>query len=115
MLLEKVKFQNKKGQKLVGALHEPKQKTDKIVIILNTFKGDKDYQPIIKKCADFLAMNKIAVLRFDFAGTGESEGDYKNTTISSEVHDLNAAIDFVKKLGYKKLHSLVFLWAPQLQ
>ncbi|MCD6547653.1 MAG: alpha/beta hydrolase [Nanoarchaeota archaeon] len=104
----KVEFENKKGQKLVGVLHEPKEKTDKIVIIVNTFTGDKDYQPIIKDCAEFLSMNKIAVLRFDFAGTGESEGDYKDATISSEVEDLKSAIDFVEEHGYKKIGLIGF-------
>ncbi len=108
MLLEKVEFKNKKGQKLVGIFHEPKEKTDKAVIIANTFKGDKDYQPIIKDSANFLAMNKIAVLRFDFAGTGESEGDYKNATIFSEVEDLKSAIEFVENLGYRKIGLIGF-------
>ena len=108
MLLKKVEFKNKKGEKLVGILHEPKEKTDKVVIIANTFEGDKDYQPIIKDCANFLAMNKIAVLRFDFAGTGESEGDYKNATIFSEVEDLKSAIKFIENQGYKKIGLIGF-------
>ena len=108
MSLRRVEFKNKKGQKLVGVLHEPKEKTDKAVIIANTFTGDKDYQPIIKECANFLAMNKIAVLRFDFAGAGESEGDYKNTTIFSEVEDLKSAIKFIEKQGYKKIGLIGF-------
>ncbi|MCD6575977.1 MAG: alpha/beta fold hydrolase [Nanoarchaeota archaeon] len=104
----KVEFQNKKGEKIVGILHEPKEKTDKVMIIAHTFKGDKDYQPIIEAAAEFLSMNKIAVLRFDFAGCGESEGDYKDATISSEVEDLKAAIEFVEKLGYKKIGLIGF-------
>lgn len=104
----KVEFQNKKGQKLVGILHEPKGRTDKIVIIAHTFKGDKYYQPIIEAAADFISMHGIAVLRFDFAGTGESEGDYKGATISSEVEDLRAAVEFVEKLGYRRIGLIGF-------
>jgi alpha/beta superfamily hydrolase len=105
---DQVEFENKKGQKLVGILHEPKEKTDKAVVIAHTFKGDKDYQPILEAASEFLAMNKIAVLRFDFAGAGESEGDYKNTTLLSEVDDLRSAIKFVESRGYKKIGLIGF-------
>ncbi len=108
MLLKEVEFKNKKGQKLIGFLHEPKEKTDKAVIIANTFTGDMDYQPIIEESANFLAINKLAVLRFDFAGTGKSGGDYKNATISSEVEDLKAASEFVENLGYRKIGLIGF-------
>lgn len=43
-----------------------------------------------------LAEEKIAVLRFDFAGLGESEGDFSDTNFSSNVNDLLAAADFLK-------------------
>ena len=104
----KINFQNKKGQSLAGLLNKPKEKTDKIVIIAHTFKGDKDYQPILEAAAGFLSMNKIAVLRFDFAGAGESEGDYKDATLLSEAADIKAAIEYVEQLGYKKIGLIGF-------
>src|SRR5437016_4843807 len=39
----------------------------------------------------------IAVLRFDFTGLGESEGDFANTTFSSNVADLVAAAAWLKR------------------
>ncbi len=39
----------------------------------------------------------IAVLRFDFTGLGDSEGDFANTTFSSNVADLVAAADWLKR------------------
>jgi len=38
----------------------------------------------------------IAVLRFDFTGLGESEGDFADSDFSSNVDDLIAAADFLK-------------------
>ncbi len=108
ILLKKVEFKNKKGQTLVGILHEPNEKTDRVIIIAHTFTGDKDYQPIIEAASEFLSMNKFAVLRFDFAGAGDSEGDYKDATIASEAGDLKSAIDFVESLGYKKIGIIGF-------
>ena len=42
-----------------------------------------------------LTTEKIAVLRFDFTGLGESEGDFADTNFSSNVGDLVAAANFL--------------------
>jgi uncharacterized OsmC-like protein/fermentation-respiration switch protein FrsA (DUF1100 family) len=39
----------------------------------------------------------FAVLRFDFTGLGGSEGDFANTNFSSNVDDLVAAADFLRR------------------
>jgi putative redox protein len=44
-----------------------------------------------------LAERGIAVLRFDFTGLGGSEGDFANTNFSSNVDDLVAAADFLRR------------------
>jgi len=44
-----------------------------------------------------LAERGIAVLRFDFTGLGGSEGEFANTNFSSNVGDLVAAADFLRK------------------
>jgi putative redox protein len=43
-----------------------------------------------------LAERGIAVMRFDFTGIGESEGDFENTDFSSNIEDLVAAADFLR-------------------
>lgn len=42
-----------------------------------------------------LTREQIAVLRFDFTGLGESEGEFADTNFSSNVEDLIAASDFL--------------------
>ena len=42
-----------------------------------------------------LAEAGVAVLRFDFTGLGESEGDFADTNFSSNVDDLVAAAEFL--------------------
>ena len=44
-----------------------------------------------------LAEKGFAVLRFDFTGLGGSEGDFANTNFSSNVDDLVAAADFLRR------------------
>ena len=43
-----------------------------------------------------IAKRGIAVLRFDFTGLGNSEGDFSSTTFSSTQDDLKCAINFLK-------------------
>jgi putative redox protein len=44
-----------------------------------------------------LAGKGIAVLRFDFTGLGSSEGDFANSTFSSNVADLVRAADHLRE------------------
>jgi putative redox protein len=48
------------------------------------------------RIAQALAGHGIAVLRFDFAGLGASEGDFADTNFTSNVADLIAAADFMR-------------------
>jgi putative redox protein len=43
-----------------------------------------------------LANSGIAVLRFDFTGLGESDGDFSNTNFTSNIDDLVHAADFLR-------------------
>ena len=43
-----------------------------------------------------LTAKGIAVMRFDFTGLGESEGDFADTNFSSNVQDLICAADYLK-------------------
>ena len=47
--------------------------------------------------AEALADTGIAVLRFDFTGLGGSEGDFANTSFSSNIGDLVAAADWLRR------------------
>ena len=44
-----------------------------------------------------LAARGIAVLRFDFTGLGASEGEFADTNFSSNVADLAAAADYLRR------------------
>ena len=55
-------------------------------------KGNKAARLI----AHNLTSHGIAVLRFDFTGLGSSEGEFANTSFSSNVDDLIAAADHLR-------------------
>src|SRR5262249_15567549 len=50
-----------------------------------------------KRISEALAARGIAVLRFDFTGLGMSEGEFANTGFSSNVDDLVAAADHLRR------------------
>src|SRR5438445_149981 len=50
-----------------------------------------------KRISAALALKGIAVLRFDFTGLGSSEGDFANSTFSSNVADLVRAADHLRE------------------
>ena len=50
-----------------------------------------------KRIAEQLTMRGLGVLRFDFTGLGGSQGDFANTHFSSNVDDLVAAADHLRK------------------
>lgn len=99
---EKIKIYNRNKKRLSAILHTPKIKTDKIIIITHSFKGDKDYQLILR---DFSrkAESYHAVIRFDCYGSGESEGKFEESSITTQVEDLKDVIKFVKSKGYKDI------------
>ncbi|MEM7819264.1 MAG: alpha/beta fold hydrolase [Candidatus Aenigmatarchaeota archaeon] len=96
-------FKNK-GQKIIGVLHIPKKQNPPAIVMCHGFTGNKgDIHNKLYKAAKKFCENGFVVLRFDFRGSGESEGEFVNVTISSEVSDLKIAIGFMQKQGYKRI------------
>ena len=95
MQFQKLKLKNVEGKALSARLDLPiDEKPTTYAIFAHCFTCSKNLNAVghINRA---LAMNGIAVLRFDFTGLGESEGDFADTNFSSNVADLVAAADFL--------------------
>ena len=93
MKIKKITFQNKEGQQLVGRLELPiDEHPHNYVIFAHCFTCTKNLLAV-KNISRALSNNGFAVLRFDFTGLGESEGDFADTNFSGNVEDLLAAAD----------------------
>jgi len=106
-----ITFQNSRGQKLYGVLHLPNSgMRTPIVIMAHGFTDDKTGDNrLFVKFAREIAPRGMAALRFDFAGSGDSEGDFAETTPSSQIEDLKSAIDFVCSLPEIDTHFISLL------
>jgi len=77
------------GQKLRGMIHLPHGKElFPAVALFHGWSGQRmESHFIFVKLARLLAKNKIVAARFDFRGSGESDGEFENMTISQEIED----------------------------
>ncbi len=103
----KIRFAGHNGNMLSGVVDGKDDNT--IVITVHGFGTDKDYR-VLRELAKHLGNKKIATMRFDFSGVGDSEGDVSDSSIEQMVNDLNAAVGYAKHAGFKKIivagHSL---------
>ena len=96
MNYKKVVFENPKGEELSGYLELPlNQEPHSFVLFSHCFTCNKNFFAV-KNIARALSRNGYGVLRFDFTGLGESEGDFSDTNFSGNVEDLVAAAEFLK-------------------
>ena len=98
---EKVYFENN-GQKIVGILHIPDNENSSAIIMCHGFTGNMYEHGLFVNTAKKLCKNGFTVLRFDFRGSNESEGKFRDMTISGEVSDLKKAIEFILKQKINK-------------
>ncbi|MGB1256155.1 MAG: alpha/beta fold hydrolase [Thiolinea sp.] len=90
----KVEFPNSEGQQLAGLLETPESHipVKHYALFAHCFTCGKDVAAA-SRISRALAKSGIAVLRFDFTGLGNSDGDFANTNFSSNVQDLLAAAE----------------------
>ncbi len=96
MPAEKFDFSSAEGQKLAALLDRPDGPTRAVALFAHCFTCGKDNRAA-RRIAEGLKQHGIAVLRFDFTGLGASEGEFANTTFSSNVDDLVAATDHLRR------------------
>lgn len=86
------------GQKIFGILHLPLDVVNPpCVLICHGLGGHKTGRyRVYVELAEALIRANIAVFRFDFRGSGDSEGDFSEMTLMGEVGDALAALKFLQ-------------------
>ena len=92
---QKVEFSSN-GLLLSGALETPESNIRCYALFAHCFTCGKDVAAA-SRISRALTREGIAVLRFDFTGLGNSDGDFANTNFSSNVDDLLQAAQFLRE------------------
>ncbi|HWG78832.1 MAG TPA: alpha/beta fold hydrolase [Stellaceae bacterium] len=92
---QKIEFPGASGALLAARLDFP-AKPRAYALFAHCFTCGKDIVAA-QRIAERLTRSGIAVLRFDFTGIGSSAGEFANTNFSSNIGDLVAAADYLRR------------------
>ena len=96
MISKQVGFVNRRGETLAGFLDLPVgEKVRSYAVFAHCFTCGKDLKPF-GNLGRALALRGIGLLRFDFSGLGESEGDFAGSTLATDVDDVIDASAFLR-------------------
>ena len=93
---QKISFPNQSGETLSGLLDLPAGSARAFALFAHCFTCSKNLKAV-NHIARALNNAGIAVLRFDFTGLGQSEGEFADSSFSSNVADLLSAVSWLKQ------------------
>lgn len=94
MASKKITLKNKEGFALSAKLELPATPPIAYAVFAHCFTCTKNLSAV-RNIAKTLNLSGFGVLRFDFTGLGDSEGDFSDTNFSSNVEDLIAVSDYL--------------------
>ena len=93
----KITFKNSEGLDLNGSIELPENRAPhNFVLFAHCFTCNKNFFAV-KNISDSLISHGFGVLRFDFTGLGESEGEFEDSNFSGNVEDLFAAAQYLEE------------------
>lgn len=100
MIQEKVMIKNKYSKSLSAIVEMPSEDVKGFIIISHCFTCYKLYK-LYNNISKTLVENGYGVVRYDVMGLGDSEGDFSQTSFSTNVEDLISIYDYISE-NYKK-------------
>lgn len=99
MLRKDIEIKNKYNKNLSVIIEIPKNNIKDFVIITHCFTCSKLYK-LYNNISKVLVENAYGVVRYDVMGLGNSEGDFSESTFTTNVEDLISVYDYISK-NYK--------------
>jgi alpha/beta superfamily hydrolase len=93
---KRIFFKNAQGIRLAGIVDFPVNNPTAFALFSHCFTCTKDLKAIVK-ISRGLAREGIAVLRFDFTGLGDSQGDFSYTNFETNLADVQAAAQWLSR------------------
>ncbi|MEX2568466.1 MAG: alpha/beta fold hydrolase [Cyclobacteriaceae bacterium] len=95
MKTEKVFFKNRKNLTLAAFIYHPLDQHPRFyALFAHCFTCSKNLKAVQNIC-NTLSQMGVAVMSFDFTGLGNSDGEFENTDLSSNISDLIDAANFL--------------------
>ena len=93
---EQVMFPSSSGVDLYGVVYHARDEEKGAIVICHPDGDERTWSHrILVNLARLLASHGYTVLRFDYMGQGESEGEYEQGTLSTRVNDTRSAIELL--------------------
>jgi len=93
-LQQQIQFSNLSGEKLAGTFHVPAENSRHGIILGHCFTCSR-HTRVLRDLSLALLDVGFKVLRFDFSGNGQSEGNFSESFYSKQVDDIKAAASFI--------------------
>jgi len=97
--MEECNFFSGSGYRLFGCLHWPEGSNRRCgVVFCEPFAEEKLWsQRVMVNFSRLLARRGYTILRFDFMGHGDSDGDFEDSDVDTRLSDIGKAMEFLKK------------------
>jgi putative redox protein len=95
---QQIQFPNHRGEKLFATIHLPEGPSRRGVILGHCFTCSR-HTTILRSICHGLAASGFLVLRFDFSGNGQSEGEFTESTYSKQIEEVKTAAAFLAERG----------------
>ncbi len=95
---QQIQFPNHRGEKLSASMHLPDEASRRGVILGHCFTCSR-HTAILRSICHALAASGFLVLRFDFSGNGQSEGEFAESTYSKQIAEMKTAAAFLAGRG----------------
>ena len=95
MITEKISFPSAAGHELAARLDRPDGPIRAFALFAHCFTCSKDLKAVTRISRSLVGRG-MAVFRFDFTGLGQSGGEFAHTNFTSNLEDLQAAVDYLR-------------------
>jgi len=99
-MTEKIFIQNSRKENLVGILNN-RYKYSPVLVFVHGFTGNKDENGLFVQAEEYFSSRNFNTFRYDMAGIGESDGDYRETTLEKQAQDLQLIINTLRNMYVK--------------